>query len=182
MTTLIRSHMYRVFPSLGEVWYLKENEWILIGISLKLVPWGLVDNILSLALVWIDSYAYRPQWVKLDLILMMKSTNCILSFQTALHWAAKHGNLDVIKLLCGNGNIQINAQSVSSCLGDGEINGLVQDCSNSIADALESLQSCTKPLKYGWTCWNVECMTHQWHDDTKLSYTEKPLAWGNQSR
>ena len=26
------------------------------------------------------------------------------------------------------------------------INGLVQDCSNSIANALELLQSCTKPL------------------------------------
>ena len=30
-----------------------------------------------------------------------------------------------------------------------QINGLVQDCSNSIADALELLQSCTKPLKSG---------------------------------
>ena len=28
-----------------------------------------------------------------------------------------------------------------------QINGLVQDCSNSIANALELLQSCTKPLK-----------------------------------
>ena len=27
-----------------------------------------------------------------------------------------------------------------------DINGLVQDCSNSIANALELLQSCTKPL------------------------------------
>ena len=29
------------------------------------------------------------------------------------------------------------------------INGLVQDCSNSIANALELLQSCTKPLISG---------------------------------
>ena len=28
-----------------------------------------------------------------------------------------------------------------------QINGLVQDCSNSIANALELLQSCTKPSK-----------------------------------
>ena len=28
------------------------------------------------------------------------------------------------------------------------IDGLVQDCSNSIANALELLQSCTKPLTY----------------------------------
>ena len=29
---------------------------------------------------------------------------------------------------------------------DYDIDGLVQDCSNSIANALELLQSCTKPL------------------------------------
>ena len=29
---------------------------------------------------------------------------------------------------------------------DNIMDGLVQDCSNSIADALELLQSCTKPL------------------------------------
>ena len=29
-----------------------------------------------------------------------------------------------------------------------QIDGLVQDCSNSIANALELLQSCTKPSKY----------------------------------
>ena len=33
----------------------------------------------------------------------------------------------------------------------GEIDGFVQDCSNSIANALELLQSCTKPPK--WTLW-----------------------------
>ena len=32
------------------------------------------------------------------------------------------------------------------------IEGLVQDCSNSIANALESLQSCTKPRLYGALC------------------------------
>ena len=29
-----------------------------------------------------------------------------------------------------------------------EVDGLVQDCSNSIANALELLQSCTKPSKW----------------------------------
>ena len=33
--------------------------------------------------------------------------------------------------------------------GVDQIDGLVQDSSNSIADALELLQSCTKPSKYG---------------------------------
>ena len=32
-----------------------------------------------------------------------------------------------------------------------QVDGLVQDCSNSIAKALELLQSCTKPLKYSST-------------------------------
>ena len=31
----------------------------------------------------------------------------------------------------------------------GHIDGLVQDCSNSSALAMELLQSCTKPLTYG---------------------------------
>ena len=30
------------------------------------------------------------------------------------------------------------------------IDGLVQDCSNSFANALELLQSCTKPSIWGW--------------------------------
>ena len=35
------------------------------------------------------------------------------------------------------------------------INGLVQDCSNSIANALELLQSCAKPSIYGTSTWRV---------------------------
>ena len=31
-----------------------------------------------------------------------------------------------------------------------EIDGLVQDCRNSIANALELLQSCTQPSKYAY--------------------------------
>ena len=38
---------------------------------------------------------------------------------------------------------------VKNCLPNSdEIDGLVQDCSNSIANALELLQSCTNQLKY----------------------------------
>ena len=36
----------------------------------------------------------------------------------------------------------------------GNIDGLVQDCSNSIVDALELRQSCTKPLIYPY--WNLQ--------------------------
>ena len=35
---------------------------------------------------------------------------------------------------------------IKSLWPDDDIDGLVQDCSNSIANALELLQSCTKPL------------------------------------
>ena len=51
------------------------------------------------------------------------------------------------------------------------IDGLVQDCSNSIANALELLQSCTKPSiwhKWGWVCWGksvhvlVDCNQIPW--------------------
>ena len=36
-----------------------------------------------------------------------------------------------------------------------DIHGLVQDCSNSIANALEVLQSCTKPLIYSCVCTSI---------------------------
>ena len=35
-----------------------------------------------------------------------------------------------------------------------DIDGLMQDCSNSIANALELMQSCTKPLIYSWSIHN----------------------------
>ena len=34
-------------------------------------------------------------------------------FQTALHWASKHGNTDIVKLLCGsNDTVNVNARTV----------------------------------------------------------------------
>ena len=43
------------------------------------------------------------------------------------------------------------------------VDGIEEDCSNSIANALELLQSCTKPLIYMqinsehiWLCWSIE--------------------------
>ncbi len=46
------------------------------------------------------------------------SCNCFSScicFQTALHWAAKHGQAEVVKLLCGQPGAKdiVNIQSVS---------------------------------------------------------------------
>ena len=43
----------------------------------------------------------------------------------------------------------------------GEIDGLVQDCSNSIANALELLQSCTKPSIWWFNTLRPE--QNQWH-------------------
>ena len=48
------------------------------------------------------------------------------------------------------------AQQKMSVYLIGHIDGLVQDCNNSIADALELLQSCTKPYIYIiWWCSNT---------------------------
>ena len=47
-------------------------------------------------------------------------------------------------IISSNHNTKINK---SVCLFD-QIDGLVQDCSNSIANALEFLQFCTKPPRY----------------------------------
>lgn len=33
-------------------------------------------------------------------------------FQTALHWAAKHGNEDVVKLIAGTRKADVNAKTV----------------------------------------------------------------------
>ncbi|GIY65953.1 hypothetical protein CEXT_324921, partial [Caerostris extrusa] len=35
----------------------------------------------------------------------------IKGFSTALHWAAKHGNLDVIKLMAGTHKLDSNART-----------------------------------------------------------------------
>ena len=40
--------------------------------------------------------------------------------------------------------------------GDSYIDGLAQDCSNSSALAMELLQSCAKPLVYGWGTWLLQ--------------------------
>jgi ankyrin repeat protein len=37
----------------------------------------------------------------------------VVSPQTALHWAAKHGNADVAKLIAGTCQADVNARSVS---------------------------------------------------------------------
>ena len=60
----------------------------------------------------------------------------------------------------------------------GHVNGLVQDCSNSVVNALELLQSCTKPsmlsiLNYRWwyrEAWKASwCCEHQWYHRANLT-------------
>lgn len=38
----------------------------------------------------------------------------LLKTQTALHWAAKHGRADIVKLLAGTHGIDVNGKSVSN--------------------------------------------------------------------
>ena len=48
--------------------------------------------------------------------------------------------------------------------GDAYNNGLVQDCSNSIANALELLQFCSKSSNYAAVVWviSVQCQAITW--------------------
>ena len=75
------------------------------------------------ALVWMDSvYTGLMMWNhSIIFIAMFKQL-----IEKALNWP-----------------IIVNVQDV---FASHKINGLVQDCSNSIANAMELLQSCTKPL------------------------------------
>ena len=58
------------------------------------------------------------------------------------------------------------------------IDGLVEDCSNSIANALELLQSCTKPLiSFDMVC-NKSLDTNIWWDDSDLSVFSPGLILG----
>ena len=44
-----------------------------------------------------------------------------------------------------------------------DIDGLVQDCSFSIANALEILRLCTKPSIYSTL--HAQCSVHNWYDN-----------------
>ena len=44
------------------------------------------------------------------------------------------------------------AQIYRGCNTEDKIHGLVQDCSNSSALAMELLQSCTEPSRWSWNC------------------------------
>ena len=55
------------------------------------------------------------------------------------------------------------------------INSLVQDCSNSIANALELLQSCTKPSIY---CVGVELDNHMMISSNRNIFCITGPLWG----
>ena len=55
------------------------------------------------------------------------------------------------------------------------IDGLVQDCSNSIANALELLPACTKPSIC--TLWTASSPIGQKPDDEDINCDSKPLSW-----
>ena len=67
-----------------------------------------------------------------------------------------HGNQNWHIFVQGNAFKNIEIQGTSTPVG--HIDGLVQDCSNSIADALELLQSCTKP-----SIWTLLSQTLHYH-------------------
>ena len=51
------------------------------------------------------------------------------------------------------------------------IDGLVQDCSNSIANALELLQSCNEPSIYIYESYIHKCLAINIKTETQTSYT-----------
>jgi len=51
---------------------------------------------------------------KLYYIIIYNNTMWVaFFFQTALHWAAKHGNMDLVKMLAGTYSVNVNAKTVS---------------------------------------------------------------------
>jgi hypothetical protein len=51
---------------------------------------------------------------RVHIILPLPVSLCfVVPPQTALHWAAKHGNDDVVKLIAGTYQADVNARSVS---------------------------------------------------------------------
>ena len=47
-------------------------------------------------------------------VVFLNISILFVRLQTALHWAAKHGNSDVIKMLCGTPECDVNVRSVSA--------------------------------------------------------------------
>ena len=109
--------------------FMNENVWISIKISLKFVPKGPFNN--SPSLVQIMPWR-RPGGKPLSEPMMVS----LLTYICVTQWVNTHcrGFLAHDELIHkASTKVRYN------------IDGLVQDCSISIANALEILQSCTKP-------------------------------------
>ena len=52
----------------------------------------------------------------LCMLVLFFFQSCKFPFQSPLHWAAKHGKPEVIKLLCGTHYVDVNARSVGAFL------------------------------------------------------------------
>ena len=91
----------------------------------------------------IPSYLWWPQ-----------SLQCCMYCYIMLHWTMLWQHTTV----CGINHYNDYGRTLSHTLNSqntSRIDGLVQDCSNSSASALELLQSCTKPLTYHPHRWHV---------------------------
>ena len=119
--------------------FFNENVWILIKISLKFVLNGLINNIPALVQVMAwrrsgDKPLAEPMVVRLPMHICVTRPQWVKSF-----WVGGKSVLLFLQLLKNN-----------HC-----IHGLVQDCSNSIADALELLLFCIKSLVFTWLSQNI---------------------------
>ena len=148
--------------------FLNENLWILIMISLKFVPDGPINNIPPL----VQIMAWRRPGDKplSEPVMFSLLTNICVTWP---QWVKDTSQWLSAKRYCGvkclcimidtlDGLVQIYAVEL-------HIDGLVQDCSNAIANTLELLQSYTKPSIYhDWqfTCKRnllVACLLYNYH-------------------
>ena len=126
--------------------FFNENVWILITISLKFVPKDPINNIPALVLVmaWYQSgnmSLAEPMKVRLSTHICITWLQSVKMFQWCL---CNYGTMVYLCLL-------LNLVVLKSSLGHTNIyqtyiEGLVQDCSISIANALEIMQSGTDHL------------------------------------
>ena len=147
--------------------FLNEYLWILTDISLKCVPKGPINNIPALVQImtwhWPGNKPLcEPMMVSLLTHICVTRPQWVNGLPPALCQTITWASAAVSSIgtaICFRLHCQYNEWWFVIfwyCLCIKYIYGLVQDCSNSIANALELLQSCSKPWNYIMSfqaCW-----------------------------
>ena len=134
--------------------FSKENYFILIKTSLKFISNGLTDT------------------KSLPVPMLSQFPDASPGLNELIHPA----QIPVYPILSCDSRFRLIINHVGYTRAS-HFDGFVQDCSNSIANALELLQSCTKPL-----IWCIQYDISSWclwwhHNDELLQSCTKPLIW-----